>query len=175
MKGFSHKETVEYYKDIVDRAWAQVAAAETPEVKSQRYEEVMEWTMMDSDYEGRTRDVFRTGPVFLPLWWGHYDPGVGRAASSRASIPSGGGQASAPSGSGLPTLPGSDFAASMVTGVESFAAGAVGNLPGFTSGVTKVTNPPPPPSKSGFSGGGSSCACACAGCACACACAGGGR
>jgi hypothetical protein len=171
MKGFSHKETVNYYQDIVDRAWQQVAAAETPDVKSQRYEEYMEWTMMDRDYEDRTRDVFRTGPVILPTWWHNYDPGVGRPS---APSPSPGGK---PSGGSLPTLPGSDFAASMVKGVESFAAGAVGSITDFTSGVTRTTNPPPPPSSRSFSsgGGGSSCACACAGCACACACAGGGR
>jgi hypothetical protein len=173
MKGFSHTETVEYYRDIVDRAWVQVSDAETPEVKSKLYEEYMEWTMMDRDYEDRTREVFRTTPVILPMWWGRYDPGVGRSAAARPSVPSSGGRASSPS---LPTLPGSDFAVSMVQGVEGFAAGAVGNITNFTTGVTKTTNPPPPPSSRGFSsGGGSSCACACAGCACACACAGGGR
>jgi hypothetical protein len=173
MKGFSHKETVEYYKDIVDRAWAQVAEAETPEVKSQRYEEVMEWTMMDRDYEDRTRDVFRTGPVILPTWWGRYDPGVGRAPAPSPGLPGSGGRSSSPA---MPTLPGSEFAASMVRGVETFAAGAVGSITDFTSGVTRTTNPPPPPSARSFSSsGGSSCACACAGCACACACAGGGR
>ncbi|MDX1437793.1 MAG: hypothetical protein R3335_13345, partial [Anaerolineales bacterium] len=173
MKGFSVKETEEYYRDIVDRAWVQVSEAETPEVKSKLYEEYMEWTMMDRDYEDRTRDVFRTGPVILPTWWHRYDPGVPRPAASAPSVPSAGGRSSSPA---LPTLPGSDFAVSMVQGVESFAAGAVGNLTSFTTGVTKTTNPPPPPSSRSFSsGGGSSCACACAGCACACACAGGGR
>ena len=177
MKGFSKRETVNYYRDIMNRAWDQVEAADTPEVKSQKYDEVMEWTMLDRRYDDRTREVFRTGPVFVPHWWGRYDPGFGRSASApRTATPvSGGGRASGtPS---LPTLPGSDFAGSVVTGVENFSAGVVGNITDFTNGITKTTNPPPPPSKSNWSsgGGGSSCACACAGCACACACAGGGR
>ena len=59
MKGFSRRETVEYYKDIVQRAWAQVEAAETPEVKSEKFAETMEWTMLDKDYDDRTRRTFQ--------------------------------------------------------------------------------------------------------------------
>lgn len=174
MKGFSKRETTRYYKDIITRAWAQVEAADTPEVRSEKYDEVMEWTMLDRDYEDRTREVFRTDPVFVPVWWPRYSPAYGRSISpggarQTASAPTG--RASGPS---LPHLPGSDFAASVVGGAQSFSSGLIGNLRNFTSGVTNVTNPPPKSSSTGGrSGGGSSCACACAGCACACA--GGGR
>ena len=178
MKGFSKRETLAYYRSIVNAAWEQVSASDTPEVKSKLYEENLEWTMLDRDYDRRTREVF-TGPVYVPHWWGSYDPGYGRTTSG---IPSGGGKSSGvpsvPTGGGvsLPSLPGGDFAASVVGGVQNMAGGVIGSLSDFTGGVTRVTNPPPPPSKSsggGWSGGGSSCACACAGCACACA--GGGR
>ena len=47
MKGFSRRETIAYYRDIIKRAWAQVETADTPEVKSVRFDEVMEWTMLD--------------------------------------------------------------------------------------------------------------------------------
>lgn len=181
MKGFSRKETVAYYRDITKRAWEQVEAADTPEVKSQKFDEHMEWTMLDQDYDDRTREVFRTGPVFVPVWWPRYDPGFGRAGTStaRPSIPSTGRV-----GPSMPTLPGSAFAASVVTGVQNFSSKVVGNISDFTSSITNITNPPPKPPASSFSkgigggrSGGSSCACACA-CACAgcaCACAGGGR
>lgn len=178
MKGFSRRESVEYYRDIMKRAWEQVEAAATPEVKSQKYDEVMEWTMLDRDYDRRTRDVFRTGPIFVPIWWGRYDPGFGRAAPRTAapSVPSGRASGGQPS---LPTLPGGQFAASVVGGVQSFAGGVVGNISEFTGRVTQQTNPPPKPSTSsgGYRGGGGgrSCACACACAGCACACAGGGR
>ncbi len=171
MKGFSRKETVDYYKSINEKAWAQIAAAGTPEVQSQMFEEALEWTMLDKDYDDRARRTF-TGPVFVPMWWGRYDP-VYR--SGHSSVPT----MSAPaptSGSRGGGLPGADFAASVVGGVQSFAGGVIGNVKEFTSGVTNVTNPPPPPStrsSGGRSGGGCACACACAGCACACA--GGGR
>jgi hypothetical protein len=176
MKGFSYKETVAYYKKITERAWAQVEAADTPEVKSEKFEENMEWTMLDRDYDDKTRRVF-TGPVFVPIWWPRYDPTYRPSAPRSApkttvSVPSEGG-----GGVSMPTLPGSAFAASMVTGVQDFSSSVVGNLSDFTSKITNKTNPVPvtKSSGSGWSGGGGGCACACACAGCACACAGGGR
>ena len=176
MKGFSRRETIDYYKSIMEKAWQQVEAADTPEVKSQKFDEALEWTMLDKDYDDRTRRVF-TGPIIVPTWWGRYDPvwrGGGSTIAKPASI-------SVPSsGRGSSALPGADFAASVVTGVQTFSSKVIGNVNDFTSRVTNVTNPPPPPSKTGggYRGGGSggrSCACACACAGCACACAGGGR
>jgi hypothetical protein len=194
MKGFSRKETITYYQQITERAWAQVTAAETPEVKSEKYEEVMDWTMLDKNYDTRTRDVFGSGPVFLPTWWGGYDPLYRRTATTAtASVPRVGRTASTslPSPSmlnkpvSLPHLPGSDFAASMVKGVQGFSGNVIGSLAAFTSAITNKTNPVPKPTvssssgsswrSSGGGGGSHSCACACACAGCACACAGGGR
>ncbi len=186
MKGFSRKETLAFYEDIMKRAWSQVEAAATPEVKAQVYEENMDWTMLDKKYENRTQDVF-SGPMVIPApsWWWRYDPTFARpaattlpTASVRPSTPTiGGGQTVS-----MPTLPGSAFAASVVGSVSNFSSKVMGGLSGFTGGVTNITNPPPPPSTyrssgGGFKGGGGghSCACACACAGCACACAGGGR
>jgi hypothetical protein len=175
LKGFSRKETVTYYKDIVNRAWQQVQTSETPEVRSKRFDEGLEWLMMDKEYDDKTERTFREGPVFLPTWWWYYHPW--RAATASA----GGGQAR-PSSTGtgggrqvtLPTLPGAAFAGTVVSGIEGVADRVVSSVERFTGGVTKVTNPPPVRATSGrSSGGGCACACACAGCACACA--GGGR
>ena len=169
MKGFSRKETVAYYKNIMERAWKQIEAADTPEIKSAKYDEALEWTMLDKNYDDRTRDVFRQGPVYVPMWWGRYDPTFRKSASPASKPFSASTSRSAP-----PKLPGADFAASMVTGVETFSSKVIGNLNDFTGKVTKTTNPPPVSTSSGgSSGGGCACACACAGCACACA--GGGR
>jgi hypothetical protein len=177
MKGFSRRETIDYYKNIMEKAWAQVEQADTPEVKGQVYDQNLEWTMLDKDYDDRTRRVF-TGPVFVPAWWGRYDPTFGRSmpASGTVSTPS----SSSRGMPSVPNLPGSDFAASVAVGMQTFSQKVIGNVGDFTSRVTNVTNPPPPPSKSGSSGGrtgggGHSCACACACAGCACACAGGGR
>jgi hypothetical protein len=180
MKGFSRKETIAYYQDIIKRAWDEVEAAGTPDVKSQKYDEYMGWTMLDHDYDDHTRRVFGSGPVFLPLWWGNYDPGyhpssftVGGSAPAVSTSSIGGGK------SALPTLPGGTFAASIANGVQNFSSGVVGNIAAFTGGVTNKTNPAPVATSSGSGyhggGGGGHCACACACAGCACACAGGGR
>lgn len=183
MRGFSRKETIAYYTDIMNRAWQQVQTAATPEVKSQVYEEVMDWTMLDRRFNDRTREVIGTGPVFMPTWWWRFDPTYGRPMTTAT-----GGSFTSPSLPNVPTsrtvtmqmpsLPGSDFAASVVNGVQSFAGKAVGDVTAFTGGVTNKTNPVPvTTNRSGGGsfrgGGGCACACACAGCACACA--GGGR
>ena len=174
MKGFSRQETIEYYRRIMEAAWEQVQKANTPEVQRDFFEQQMEWTMLDRDYDQRSRRVFQ-GPVFLPWWWGNYDPtyrtGPISTSGGRVSAPS------QPSGTGRASLPGADFAASVVGGAQMFSQRVIGNINDFTGRVTNVTNPPPKPTSTGYrggrSGGGCACACACAGCACACA--GGGR
>ena len=186
MKGFSRKETVTYYEDIMRRAWAMVETAETPEVKSENYNQTLEWTMLDDEYQERTRRTFTGGPVFVPMWWPRYSPsyrrsiGGGVSTASRPSV-STGKPSSGGGGVSLPNIPGSDFAANMINGATGMAAGVVGNLTSFTDGITSRTNPIPVSTRTssgsgGFrGGGGSSCACACACAGCACACAGGGR
>lgn len=176
MKGFSRRETIAYYKNIMEAAWKQVEDAATPEVKGQLYEKNLEWTMLDRDYTDRNRRVF-TGPVYIPHWWGRYDPTYSRPfpTSGGSSAPS---APSAPSMPSVPNLPGSDFAASVANGMQTFSQKVIGNVTDFTSRVTNVTNPPPKSSSTGgrsTGGGGRSCACACACAGCACACAGGGR
>ena len=185
MKGFSRKETLVYYEEIINKAFKQVEDAQTPEVKAEKYSEAVDWTMLDKDYDQRTRRTFGTGPVFMPSWWYRADPTVrggtiaGKIGSgSMPQMPSGGKSQTIT----LPSLPGSDAAASVVNTVTAFSTGAVGNVASFTGAVTAKTNPVPVATSSTFrgsgrSGGGfsSGCACACACAGCACACAGGGR
>ncbi len=175
MKGFSQKETVDYYKNIMTEAWQQVETAGTPEVKSQKFDENLEWTMLDRQFNDHTRTAFGQTPVFIPIWWGRFDPvyrAQGPIIGQGPIMPT----TTAPFGIGssqsMPRLPGSDFAASVVNGTSTFAAGAVGDLTAFTGGITNRTNPV---SASSSGGGSHSCACACACAGCACACAGGGR
>jgi hypothetical protein len=134
MKGFSLRETREYYQSIMRKAWAQVEEAGTPEVKSEHYADDVEWLMLDHDFDGRTRRVFVSDPVFLPMWWGNFSPAH---ATSVAHV-------AAPSARvSLPHLPGSDFAASIARSVQNGAGSLVGNVAAFTQGVAKTTNPPP--------------------------------
>ena len=178
MKGFSKRETMDYYEKINKKAWDMIEKANTPEVLSEEYNKVMEWTMLDDEYEDKTKRVFQNRPVFVPIWWHRYSP-VRTSAAPSLSKSAGHSFGSTPGGkqvASMPTLPGADFAAGLLGGSQDLAANTIGNLRDFTGGVTKVTNPVPKSSYSGRSGGGgSSCACACACAGCACACAGGGR
>lgn len=180
MEGFSLRETVRYYEEITKRAWQQVEDADTPEFKSEKFNDHMGWTMLDNNFEDRTQEVFHRGPVYVPIWWHRYDPDSSPTSSAgptpKLASPS------VPGGPNLPVLPGGDFAASIVDGISNFSSNVVGNITDFTSRITNKTNPIPQPSSSpsrrgggwsGGGGGGCACACACAGCACACA--GGGR
>jgi hypothetical protein len=172
MTGFSRRESKAYYKDIAARAWQQVEASDTPEVLGERWGEGLEWTMLDDEWQDRTRRVFHDRPVVIPAWWWYYRPWTAGMGPTRPSAPT-------PSGGGtpvtLPTLPGADFANTVVTGVENAANTVVSSVESFTGKITQSTNPPPKSSSSSSRGGGYSCACACACAGCACACAGGGR
>lgn len=181
MKGFSGPETVAYYKDIVARAWSSVEGSATPEVKMATYEKALEWTMLDKEYGPRTERTFSGGPVILPRWWGRYDPvyrGGGGGSVLSSPKPSTGPSTTT---SRPVSVPGADFAASMVNNASAMTASLIGNVGAFTGAVTARTNPIPVKPHSdgggfrGGGGGGSSCACACACAGCACACAGGGR
>jgi hypothetical protein len=174
LTGFSRRETKDYYQDIAARAWQQVEGADTPEVLGQRWGDGLEWTMLEDDWDDRTRRVFHDRPVVLPHWWGYHRPWVARTGPSRSAMPT-----PSPAGSGtpvtLPTLPGADFANTVVSGIEGAANTVVSSVEGFTGKITQTTNPPPKSSSSSSRSGGYSCACACACAGCACACAGGGR
>jgi len=178
LKGFSRKETVAYYRDIVRRAWGQVQAANTPELKGRALTENIDWTMLDEDFDEKIGPTLGPQPIFIPYWWYWGLPGrVGRAASVPAPQPTGAPAVGMPQVQ-LPTLPGADFANTIVTGIEGVANNVVTNIEQFTTGVTKVTNPKAFSSGStgrSLSSGGCACACACACAGCACACAGGGR
>jgi hypothetical protein len=179
MRGFSRKETVDYYKSIMEDAWKQVEASDTPEVKSENLDNNLEWMMLDKNYDDRSRRAFH-GPIYVPTWWDRYDPTYRPATTTATS----GRPVSAPISSGNRALPGADFAASVVGGVQNFSTKIIGDVGKFTDRISNITNPPPPVSHSSSSGhsgghssggGHSSCACACACAGCACACAGGGR
>lgn len=190
--GFSLKETREYYKGICDKAWEQVEAADTPELKSQLLGDNFGWTMLEDEPEKRIERTFTDYDFYPPRWWWRVDPGYRHyhfPSSSRSTYSSSdtssekrsGGSSSKPTA--MPVLPGAMFARSITRSAQDLGKSLTGNMNAFKSSVKGKTNPEPVTSPSsshrhgggGRSGGGSSCACACACDSCACACAGGGR
>lgn len=177
LQGFSRKETREYYRSIIAKAWRQVEQAGADDLKVETWDRELQWVMLDEDFGDRTRRTFDDIVILHPpYWWYRYNPSYGGVGGSGlGGGPTGGGPADP---GRLPDLPGADFANDIAGGAEEFAGSIMGDVGSFTSSVTDVTNPIPVSTSSsgGFSGGssgGCACACACAGCACACA--GGGR
>ena len=172
LRGFSRKETQEYYRKIIERAWEQVKSAQMDEIKIKALEDNFEWMYMDNNFERGIKRHYKAGLYRVPVWYGFLYP---RYSAYSKVIPVTQQSPQAPS---LPMLPGSDIANQIVSGIQNSANQFVRNLTGFTQSVSAVTNPLPATTgasggRGGWGGGGCACACACAGCACACA--GGGR
>lgn len=176
LKGYSRKDTVDYYRKIVEQAWSQVQQAGTPELASSAYNEQLLWLMMDPNQRGKTETIFHDRP-FMPnplwFWWWYgytiyhphptYHPNIGNPAQSGPA----------------PAIPGADFANNIATSLEQTGNNIVVNLEKFANSIV----PPPPkantshepaPHKAGCVCACAACACACACVSCACACAGGG-
>jgi len=162
---YCRADTFNYYREVVRKAWAQVSAAKTPEVKAVQFNENLEWLVIDPTFKRRTRQLFRgeeeipsTSAWWLPYWFTYHSPPSFRGTSGQPATP--------------PTaLPAVQFADAVVTSVESTTNRIVRDIETFTKAIL------PPPASSGEgrsqsapvrSGG---CVCACASCACACACA----
>lgn len=192
IEGFSLKETREYYQSICEKAWSQVEAADTPELKSKLLGDNFGWAMLQEEPEKKLEQTFTGYDFYPPNWWWRVDPGYRRPVygPSYHGPVSGGGSSSekrsdsAPSSpTPMPVLPGAMFARSITDGARKLANTMVGNPDTFKTAMKNRTNPDPIRSSSssshrhggGSSGGRSSCACACACDSCACACAGGGR
>jgi hypothetical protein len=163
LKGYSRKETVDYYRKIVTQAWTQVEQAGTPELASNAYDEQLLWLMMDPNQRARTETIFRDRP-FQPqpmwFWWWYgytiYHP----HPTYRPDIIH-------PTQSGpAPAIPGADFANNIATSLEKTSSNIVVNLEKFANAIV----PPPPKASHEPTRKGTDPVCACAACACACAC-----
>lgn len=152
MKGFNRKKSLEYYQEIMRKAWDQVGQED--------YSQAFEWLLLDKDFGQTAQQRYGTSPMPLPIWWGTlYSPHTSGSAL--------------PAGPGAPPPSPVAAANSIVSSMEGFGHDLVNSVPGLSTAVTQTTNPVPVSSGGSHSGGGCACACACAGCACACA--GGGR
>ena len=179
MKGFSRRETVDYYKNIMEKAWEQVEAgryARSQETDLRRepgmdharqglrrpHPPRLHRTGLRPDLVGTLRPDLRTGHALNGQRQGLHAVFFLRKHAVCAEA------------AGL------RFCRLCGTGHADLLAESHWQCQDFTSRVTNVTNPPPPSTSGGSrggrsGGGGRSCACACACAGCACACAGGGR
>ena len=175
LHGYSRKDTVDYYKKIVDQAWKQVEQAGTPDFASKAYDEQLLWLLLDPNARGRTDTVFRDrvfqpNPLWFWYWYGytHYNPNP--VYKPNVDVPA---QSAKP-----PSIPGADFANNIATALEKTSSNFVVNLEKFANSIVPSQTPKvshePAHSKASCVCACHACACACACVSCACACAGGG-
>jgi len=164
LRGYCRRDTVDYYKKIVAKAWEQVEQAGTPELASKAYDEELLWLLLDPNYQSRTQTAFRDrafepSPFWFWYWYGyqHYHPNPTYKPNVETPVQSG----------KPPTIPGADFANNVATAVEKTSGSIVANLEKFANAIlpmpaTKASTKPAHHE--------AKCVCACAACACACAC-----
>jgi hypothetical protein len=164
LRGYCRRDTIDYYRKIVAKAWQQVEQAGTPELASKAYDEQLLWLFLDPNYQSRTQTTFRDkafepSPFWLWYWYGyrHYHPKPTYKPNIKTPT-----KAAKP-----PTIPGADFANNIATAVENTSNNIVTNLEKFANAIV-----PMPAAKASTKPAHhkSSCVCACAACACVCAC-----
>jgi hypothetical protein len=164
LKGYSRKDTVDYNRKIVDKAWTQVEQAGTDDLASKAYDEQLLWLLMDPNYRGRTQSAFSTrvfepSPLWFWYWYGytHYNPHP--TYRPNLDVPT---QSAKP-----PNIPGAEFANNIATSLEKTSGNIVSSIERFANAIIPakpVTESHPPANRK------ADCVCACAACACACAC-----
>ena len=165
LRGYSRKDTVDYYRKIVAEAWTQVEQAGTADIASNAYDEQLLWLLLDPNYRARTETAFQNRifePNLLWFWYWHgyrhyhpnptYMPPIGTPASTAKP----------------PAIPGAEFANNIATAVEKTSSNIVLNIEKFANAIL----PAPPAAKASHEPArhGAGCVCACHACACACAC-----
>lgn len=175
LRGHSRRDTVDYYRKIVTKAWSQVEQAGTAELSSKAYDEQLLWLLLDPNTRSRTETIFRNrpfepSPFWFWYWYGyrHYNPHPTYTPNVDAPA-----QAAKP-----PTIPGAQFADNIATAVEKTSSNIVTDIEKFANAILPMQPPKashaPARKEAGCVCACAACACACACVSCACACAGGG-
>ncbi|KON32171.1 hypothetical protein AC478_01145 [miscellaneous Crenarchaeota group-1 archaeon SG8-32-3] len=175
LQGYSRRDTEDYYRKIVTKAWMQVEQAGTVDLTSKAYDEQLLWLMLDPNYRSRTETTFRNrtfdpSPLWFWYWYGyrHYNPHPTYKPNIDAP-------AEAPK---PPTIPGAEFANNIATAVEKTSSNIVTDIEKFANAIIPMqpqkASHAPARRESGCVCACAACACACACVSCACACAGGG-
>jgi hypothetical protein len=175
LRGHSRRDTVDYYRKIVTKAWSQVEQAGTVELSSKAYDEQLLWLLLDPNYSSRTETTFhdrpfQPSPFWFWYWYGysHYNPHPTYTPNVDAPA-----QAAKP-----PQIPGAQFADNIATAVEKTSSNIVTDLEKFANAILPIqpqkASHTPARHDAGCVCACAACACACACVSCACACAGGG-
>lgn len=169
IRGFSHAETVAYYKNRAKEAWAAVKSNVDHARRIATFDEKFGELLLHQGFGSQMREAFSAGDFPVPAWAlsitrSSADKGVPLAADTGEIVMDGG-----------------SLSDSIVGGFRSIQDAVLADTEDFEDDIVKEVNPREyrrvwrPVHHYGFGGGGGGCACACACAGCACACAGGGR
>lgn len=165
LKGYCRKDTIDYYRKIVEKAWKQVEDAKTSEITSKIYDEQLLWLFLDPKVKNRTQTIFNNrtfepNPLWFWYWYSYRYYSPNPTYKPNIKIPS--------QGQKPPTIPGADFANNIATAIEKSANNFVVNLEKFANSIIPST--PKQKSSTQPMQNRTKCVCACASCACVCAC-----
>jgi hypothetical protein len=165
LRGYCRRDTIDYYRKIVAKAWEQVEQSGTPELASKAYDEQLLWLFLDPNHQSRTQTAFRDkafepSPFWLWYWYSYryyhpkptYKPNITTPTESAKP----------------PTIPGADFANNIATAVEKTSNKIVTDLEKFANAIVPMPSAAKASTQPAHHR--SSCVCACASCACVCAC-----
>jgi len=152
IRGYSRLQTVAYYKDIVERAWKEVIEAQTPEIKLEKFNDRLEWLLVDQNFENKVRDYFRINYLIPRMylrypWYNNFiEPVYYGGETKEVNI--------------------IDLADRIASSVERVSSNIVRNVEKFSQQVARVVEG----EKSSPRPVMGTCVCACVSCACVCAC-----
>jgi hypothetical protein len=175
LRGHSRRDTVDYYRKIVTKAWSQVEQAGTTDLASKAYDEQLLWLLLDPNTRSRTETTFHDRPFQPSPFWFWYWYGYTRYNPHPTYTPN----VDAPANAAKPpTIPGAKFADNIATAVEKTSSNIVTDIEKFANAIipmqTQQASHAPAHHEADCVCACAACACACACVSCACACAGGG-
>ncbi|HDJ89674.1 MAG TPA: DUF2207 domain-containing protein [Thermoprotei archaeon] len=149
LRGYSYIETKKYYENIVKKAWDQVKKAGTPEIAFKRFDENIDWLMLDPKFREKSVEIYPTTVYIPPYYWYWNLPTIRGYEEKPVNIV--------------------DVADNIATSLEQTSASIASTIEDIADKITRtITGETGRESKPVFRT--SSCACACVSCACACAC-----
>jgi hypothetical protein len=164
LRGHSRRDTVDYYRKIVTKAWAQVEQAGTADLASKAYDEQLLWLLLDPNTRSRTETTFHDRPFQPSPFWFWYWYGYTRYTPHPTYTPN----VDAPAQAAKPPqIPGAQFADNIATAVEKTSSNIVTDIEKFANAILPMQ---PPKASHAPAHRDAECVCACAACACACAC-----
>ncbi|MBN1289571.1 MAG: hypothetical protein JXA49_08050, partial [Actinobacteria bacterium] len=164
-RGFCHEDTVKYYEEAAKNAWIEVKSQADRDQKLAKFNDRLDFLLLDPAFNSRLRDTFSSGTYTVPLW-----------ISSLVALQGGGCAKEPGQAGGRSAVEGATIADSIAATFKGVQDSAFAVTEDMKEEIVKEVNPVEyrrvyrdryygRRTGIGGGGGGCACACACAGCA----------